>query len=93
MKSKTTPAIRRAASNLRQSLEQLRGCDLTDVQECVRHNRLDGDQQRALITLLHSLHQLVEAEALRDSQQDMFAEMDDSEFAAWQHPFNQRALF
>ncbi|MBZ0296717.1 MAG: hypothetical protein K8L99_29415 [Anaerolineae bacterium] len=96
MKRKTTPAIKRATQNLKTSLEGLRHCDLADMQERLEHSPLDTGQRHALSQVLGSMRQLVEAEALRDRgghQTDMFADMDDSEFAAWMRPINQRALF
>lgn len=94
--AKSTPAIRRATDDLQQSLTQLQGYDLRELQQRVQSNSLAADQKQALTTVLDNLRQLAQAEALRDGggkQQDMFSGLDNSDFSAWVRPLNQRTLF
>lgn len=94
--AKTTPAIKRASANLKQSLTQLQGYDLCDLQQRVQGNCLNAEQQLALTAVLDNLYRLAQAESLRDSggrQQDMFSNLDNADFAAWKRPMNQRTLF
>jgi hypothetical protein len=53
---KTTPAIRRATANLTQSLAQLQGYDLCDLQQRVQENSLATDQKFALTAMLDNLY-------------------------------------
>lgn len=95
-KQKTTPAIRRATQNLNESLAQLQGYDLCDLQQRLQDNSLATDQKLALTAMLDNLRQLAQAEALRDSggkQQDMFSHLKEAAFAAQVHPMNQPTLF
>ena len=93
---KTTPAMKRATARLKQSLTHLQSYDLCDLQQRVQADSLAPDHKCALAAVLDNLYQLAQAEALRDSggkQQDMFAHLDNANFAAWVRPMNQRTLF
>lgn len=93
---KTTPALKRANAELKESMTALRECDLEALQQEVGQSRLPADHQSALMKLLTSLHQVVKAEALRDSggqQQDMFSGLKDRDFAAWKRSMNGQTLF
>jgi hypothetical protein len=72
-KQKTTPAIKRATQNLNQSLVQLQGFDLCDLQQRLQANCLNADQRLALAAMLDNLYQLVQAEALRQTAGYVFS--------------------
>ena len=94
---KTTPAIQHAEHQLEVVLAYLKRHDLADLFQRIEASAAFTDeQQEVLLSLIFSLHHLVEAEQVRDSgggQQDMFAHLEERDFAAWQTPINQRALF
>src|SRR5689334_18082038 len=95
-KPKKTPAIKRAAQRLDQSLAQLQTFDLYALQQQLQNTALPTELKGALTEVLTNLCQLAQAESLRDSggkQADMFSSLKPSEFAACMRPMNQRTLF